>query len=461
MNVYKPCDIRGDAAEELSPALYRSWGRVLGEKLDPGACFVVGGDVRQSTPVFLAALIEGLCQAGMQVLDTGIVPTPMVYFARRFLRAHGCAVVTASHSPPPVNGLKWMVGDRPPRETEVQSLKEGSERGGVSARPPGSARKLDMVPEYDAWLRQTWHRETGAPSGRVVLDPGNGCWAGYCLPSLQQVFPGMGFIAIHDRRDGAFPDRDPDCARPAHLEALAEKVHREDADLGIAFDGDGDRVAFVDDEGQALTAEQATWVLLHSFGEALRDRHFVYDIKFADFVPETAGQLAALPVVQKSGHAFIRTLMIEKKALFGAEISGHYFYQTLEGGDDGLFTACRMINFLAEEKKSLSALRRACPPVWMTPDLRLRDTEKTLQDVMQRFQTAFSHCPQTSVDGIRVDFSDGWALLRKSVTEAAITCRFEGTTQSSLERIVGEVCARLGASGRRLYQLYETERRGS
>lgn len=461
MSVYKPCDIRGDAAEELSPELYRSWGRVLGERLDPGACFVVGGDVRRSTPVFLAALIEGLCQAGMQVVDTGIAPTPMVYFARRFLQAPGCAVVTASHSPPPVNGLKWMVGDWPPGETEVQTLKEGIERGSVSGRSAGSARKLDLVSEYGVWLRQTWHREAGAPSGRVVLDPGNGCWAGYCLPCLEQVFPGMEFTAIHDRRDGAFADRDPDCARPAHLEALAEEVRRDGADLGIAFDGDGDRVAFVDDEGQALTAEQATWILLHSFGDALRGRHFVYDIKFSNLVPETAGRLAALPVVQKSGHAFIRTRMIEKKALFGAEISGHYFYQALEGGDDGLFTACRMIDFLAEEKKSLSALRRSCPPVWMTPDLRLRDAERTLQEVMQRFQTAFSHYPQTSVDGVRVDFSDGWVLFRKSVTEAAITCRFEGTTQSSLERIVREVCARIGESGRRLHQLYETERRGS
>ena len=440
MSIYKACDIRGNAETELGSDLYRSWGLALGSRLSAGECFVVGGDVRESTPPALAALINGLVEAGVQAVDLGILPTPLVYFAQRELQASACAMVTASHSPPDINGLKWLVRGQPPDEAEVQSLGQV----GASPRPGGMRRPLDIAPRYREWLRQAWAAGAGV-TGRVVVDPGQGCWAGRVAPYLREVLPLAQVTAIHDRADGRFPERSPDCARPEYLTALRNAVRSERADLGIAFDGDGDRVAFVDDEGGVLTAEEATQILLASFGAELKGRTFVHDIKFSDRVAETALELGAVPRAERSGHAFLRSRMLETGARFGAEISGHYFDADLAGGDDGLYTACRVICHLAATGQTLADLRRACRPVYMTPDVRLTLTmDRHRQDEMlERVTTVFAHYPQSTVDGIRVDFPRGWALVRKSVTEARLTLRFEGNSEEDLEEVVARFCHEL------------------
>jgi phosphomannomutase/phosphoglucomutase len=245
------------------------------------------------------------------------------------------------------------------------------------------------------------------------------------------------FLAIHDTQDGTFSERNPDCARPEYLEVLSEAVRREGAQLGVAFDGDGDRVAFVDGEGRVSTAEQTTWVLLRSFFGELEGRALVHDIKFSDLVSRTAKELGAHPLAERSGHAYLRMRMIASAALFGAEISGHYFYDALCGGDDGLFTACRMIAYLGRSGESLAALRRSCPVVYLTPEIRAtaRDRDATLGEIRE----AYRGHPQTTVDGIRVDFPQGWVLVRSSVTEdRSLTLRFEGHTAKDLARIVGD-----------------------
>jgi len=462
VTVYKPCDIRGDAAKELTPALYRSWGRCLGRRLAPGTPFLVGGDVRESTPGFVEALIEGLRQAGMAVVDLGIVPTPMIHFAKRQGYGPACAIVTASHNPPQINGLKWMVGDLPPTEDDVQRLKTDAETDSRphDRAPAGSRRGLDVSSEYQQWLTSVWQDESLPVTCRVVLDPGNGCWAGRARAYLMRVFPEARFSPIHDRPDGRFPERDPDCARPQQLARLSQAVSKAQADLGIAFDGDGDRVAFVDNQATPLTAEEATWVLLNSFSSGLKDEAFVYDIKFSDRMAEAVRSEGGRALAERSGHAFIRTRMIRSRALFGAEISGHYFYRELAGGDDGLFTACRMITCLARCGKTLASLRKACPPIFMTPDLRLAVEGGDQQKVIERVRLVFQEYPQSSVDGVRVEFPQGWALIRSSVTEAGLTCRFEGDSPEGLHQVVKDFCARMPALGAELYERYERAMKG-
>ena len=456
MSIYKPCDIRGDCSE-LSPNLYRQWGYALGLRLSPGSSFVAGGDVRTSTPAFLDALTNGFCRAGMCVVNLGILPTPMVYFAARRLNALGCAIVTASHSPPSINGLKWMVDGFPPDEKEVQSLSEfpAEENEDGKQREGGAIEELDIEELYCEWLCQAWAKESASVNTRIILDPGNGAWCGRALRVLQKVFPNTRLLSIHDRADGTFPDRDPDSSSPAHLTALSDTVRREHADLGIAFDGDGDRVSFVDSDGQVLTAEETTWILLQTFGQELQESAFVHDIKFSDRIPEAAREQGAHPMPQRSGHAFIRTRMIESSGCFGAEISGHYFYGALNGGDDGLYTACRVITHLSKSCVALVDLRRACFPVYMTPDLRLAVELARQDQVLDGIREAFSDRPQITVDGVRVNFPDGWALVRKSVTESKLTFRFEGNSTQSLDRIVRAYCSRLPELGHDLYAQYE------
>jgi phosphomannomutase/phosphoglucomutase len=458
LSIYKPCDVRGKTTE-LAPELYRSWGLTLGHQLAPHSKFVVGGDVRRSTPPFLAALSDGLCRAGVDVVDLGLLPTPMIYYAKRRLRAEGCAIVTASHNPASVNGLKWMLGDEPATEVQVRLLEREAESPRPAPNPPDrprtEPRTLDVTLDYIAWLQDTWltSREV---QRRVVLDPAHGCWAARARRYLQAVFPRCLVAAIHDTPEPEFGGRRPDCSRPELLHGLSDAVYRERADLGIAFDGDGDRVAFVDNEGTPLTAEEATWVLLQSLGPEIAGQRFVYDLKFSDRIAEIAKGLGAEPVVERSGHTFIRTRMLKIGALFGAEVSGHYFFRSLGAGDDGLFTACQLVAHLARCKVSLAELRRMCPPVHMTPDLRVPIAPDRRDAAIAEVRSAWSQYPQVTIDGVRVSFPHGWALVRGSVTEPALTFRFEASSTSRLFDVVHSFCEPLGDLGDQVWEAYET-----
>jgi phosphomannomutase len=456
LSVYKPCDIRGLANGELTPELYRAWGRALGLQVAPGDKFVIGGDTRCSTPQFLAALAEGLAQTGVDVVDLGILPTPMIHHARRRLTAAACAIVTASHNAAELNGLKWLIGRHPPREEEVARLERDVETPPPIPpnRTPSQPRSLDISFDYVAWLQEAWVEWQQADC-RVVLDPMYGADVYRARRYLQAVFPRSLFSAIHDAPDPAFGGHRPDCSHLEYLEDLSSAVDRQRAHLGIALDGDGDRVAFVDNEGVPLTAEEAAWVLLHSFGADLAGQRFIYDGKFSTRVPEAARQLGADALIERSGHAFIRNRMLETGALFGAEISGHYFYRLLDGGDDGLYTACRMIGYLTRSGKPLSQLRRECPPIFMTPELRLPVTPEQAATAMEQVRAAWLAYPQTTLDGIRVEFPDGWALMRNSVTESSMTFRFESTDWSRLHKLVWDFCDSLPELGDSLWVRYE------
>jgi len=456
LSIYKPCDIRGQVQSELRPELYRSWGLTLGRQLEPKAKFLVGGDIRGSTPEFLAALVDGLCQAGLDVVELGLLPTPMIYYAKRRLRASGCAIVTASHNPASVNGLKWMLGDQPATGEQVRLLQREADTPNAKAsdRDHTTPRKLNVSFDYVAWLQEIWVKSREVRR-RVVLDPGHGCWAARARRYLQAIFPQCLVSAVHDTPDAQFGGRIPDCSRPGLLDGLSDAVYHERAHLGIAFDGDGDRVAFVDDEGTPLTAEEATWVLLQSLAPELQGHPFVYDVKFSDRIPEAAGALGAEPLVERSGHTFIRTRMLQTGAMFGAEISGHYFFRALAGGDDGLFAACQMIAHLARCKVTLAELRRLCPPVFMTPDLRVPVEPDRRDRVIRQVRSAWSEYPQMTIDGVRVSFPDGWALVRGSVTESALTFRFEAADWSKLPEVVHRFCDPLGDLGRQLRVAYE------
>ena len=453
MSIYKPCDIRGNATAELSPELYRNWGRHLGREVAGKGPFVVGGDVRDSTPKFLEALAAGLIEANAQVISLGQLPTPMVYFAKRHFQAAGCAIVTASHNPAQINGLKWMLGDRPPTEQDVQELEQPTEPP-ADRKPDVLPEVQDIGPDYVEWLKSAWTSTATTGRLRVVVDPMFGCWAGRGVPCLKAVFPGVEFSAVRDTAEEDFGGGSPDCSRVGHLEPLQQAVRREKADLGMAFDGDGDRVALVDNQGTPFSPEQATWALLQSFGRELAGERFVYDLKFSDRVPEAARALGAEPVAERSGHAFIRTRMLETGAKFGAEVSGHYFFGELDGGDDGLYAGGRMIELLARSGRSASELRQACPKVCMTPDLRLQVDLPGRQAIIDRVKEAWAKHPQVTIDGVRVEFPEGWALVRSSVTEPALTFRFEALDRESLDRLIRRYCDVLGKQGDELWQRY-------
>jgi phosphomannomutase len=413
-----------------------------------GSTFITGGDVRLTTPQFLEALIEGLSENGVNVIHPGVVPTPMVYFAKRFFQADGCAMVTASHSPPDYNGLKWMIGEYPPGEEEVQALRRFAqeENHQASGNGRGTLQAMDILLEYRRWLVERFRRSGKRVDLSIIVDPGNGCWAGLAANLLKEIFPACRVESIHDRPDGRFQERNPDSAKPEYLTRLAQVVKDRKADVGIAFDGDGDRVSFMDSEGVCLSAEQTAWILLHGFG-GFENEKFVYDLKSSSRLAEAVESLGGQALAERSGHAFIRTRMIRENALFGAEISGHFFYRELHGGDDGLFTACFMLGHLAQSGQSLSGWRKKVPPIFMTPDLRVPATSDQQEAILLQVKELFSDLPQSYLDGVRIDFPEGWVLVRKSVTAPELTFRFEGHSREDLHAIIARFHAQLPSLG--------------
>ncbi|MGO8745585.1 MAG: hypothetical protein ACLQNE_06310 [Thermoguttaceae bacterium] len=457
MSIYRDCDICGGAEKELTPEMFRAWGTALGAMLEPGAKFVMGGDVRTSTPGFLAALGDGLCRTGMDLVDLGVLPTPMIRYAKRRLGAGGCAMVTASHGEAGLNGLQWMLGDRPPTSKEVRRLKnaaEGKRPSAAGKRLPTERRSVDVTYDYVAWLQETW-LDTPPIFRPAVLDPMHGAWACRARRYLQAVFPHSFFSSIHDTPDGALGGIAPDCARGDLLHDLSLAVEYQRAYVGVALDGDGDRVAFVDDEGSLLTAEETVWIFLQSFALELPGQKIVVDVRFSDRILEAIRQLGGEPMIERSGHAAVFGRMLESAALLGIESNGHYFFRDLAGGDDGLYAACRLISFLIRSGEKLSDLRRSCPEVFITPDLRVGVKPHARSAILQKVRDVFAAFPQTEIDGVRVQFPEGWALVRALATEPAVVFRFEACDWSALAALISRVSDALPEIGDTLWARYD------
>jgi len=455
VGIYKQCDICGDASTELNADLYRRWGLALGLKLKPHAKFVVGGDNRSSTPEFLKALMDGLCQAGLDVVNVGQLPTPMIYHARHRLRADGCAVVTASHNPANINGLKWMIGNRPPMPDDVQVLKTAAEKSPPKKlkRTRTQARQLDVSFDYVANLQETWVDAMGTHQ-HIVLDPMHGCWAGKARRYLHAVFPQCLISSINDTPDPTFADLAPNCAHTHQLHDLCDAVYRERAHLGIAFDGDGDQITLIDNHGVVLTAEETAWLLMETFGRAMRKERFVYDQTFSDHVFQRAKQLGAEAIIEQSVHTIIHNRMIATNALLGVEADGHYFYRALEGGDDGLYTACRIIAFLARTDKSLAQWRSKCPAMYITPILNVGTSIDSQPRIMEKIRQAWSSFPQRDFDGVRIDTPGGWILVRSSNSEPYLSFHFESLDWSALSHLVLRFCESIPDLGEELWDSY-------
>jgi phosphomannomutase / phosphoglucomutase len=320
--------------------------------------------------------------------------------------------------------------------------------------PGVEPRALDVSFDYVAWLQEVW-LDTPPLARPIVLDTMHGAWSCRARRYLQAIFPRTLFSAIHDTPSAAHGGHRSDRSPPDHLEDLAEAVYHRRACLGIALGGDGDRVAFVDGEGNTLSAEEATWVLLQSLGPGLPGERFVYDLKFSDRIPEAARRLGAEPVVERSGHASVRGRMQQTEARFGAETTGHYYFRDLAGGDDGLFAACWLISYLARSPgKSLAELRRDCPSVFMTPDLRVPLETAKHPAVIERVRRKWRKYPQSEIEGVRVDFPDGWALVRGSAAEPALTFRFESSGWEGLGKLVRRFCGGLAEVGESLEAMY-------
>jgi len=422
MSIFKACDIRGAYPTELDEPLYADLGRAIGTALreaTPTPHVVVAGDVRRSTPALRAALIGGLVATGCRVADIGIAPTPLAYFAARRLRPDGLAIVTASHNPAGDNGLKLMLGHMPITIEQMARVQRTlADRRFATGN--GSVATASLETEYVEWLCSTAQPGRGM---RLVLDCGNGTFSALAPRVLRRL--GYDVVELFCTPDGTFPNRPPNPSIAENLEELRRTVPQAGALLGVALDGDGDRVAVADDTGRILTGDQA--IMLLAQDTAGPGDRVVLDLKCSKAVLDVVAARGATPLLERSGHTFIKTRMIAERARFGGEISGHFFYRELDGGDDGLYSILRIAELAQRGDGPLSARVDALPRYAITPDIRV---PHPAPDGPQRIeQLAAAATGQVlRLDGVRVAYPDGWALARCSVTEPLLTFRFESYT---------------------------------
>ncbi|RBM05412.1 phosphoglucomutase/phosphomannomutase PgmG [Novacetimonas cocois] len=441
-------DIRGIVGKTLTTDDAHAIGRTLGSIIarNGGSTLVVGYDGRLSSPDLEAAVVKGARTSGMDVIRMGRGPTPMLYFASMMLKADGAIMVTGSHNPPDHNGFKMMLANRPFFGGQIRELGHLAETGDVVAEATGSVRTIDIAPRYVERLVQDW--DGGERQLRVVWDNGHGA-AGEALSLLVRKLPGA-HIVLNGEIDGHFPAHHPDPTIIQNLQQLIAAVKENNADLGIAFDGDADRIGVVDNTGQVLWADQLLAVLAR---DVLRDHAgatVIADVKASQVLFDAVDQAGGRSVMWGSGHSLIKAKMAETGAVLAGEMSGHIFFaDRWYGFDDALYAAVRLLGIVARLSGPLSNVRRALPHMFSTPELRFdcADTRKfdVIAEVAKRLRESGARV--SLIDGVRVTTDDGWWLLRASNTQAMLVARIESGTRTGLSRLQAELTAQLVKSG--------------
>ncbi|MCX7704963.1 MAG: phosphomannomutase/phosphoglucomutase [bacterium] len=427
MSIFKACDIRGKYEEELTENIALRVGRAIGT-LYRNKDFVVGGDLRPSTQKLKTSVINGLIFSGCNVIDIGIVPTPVFYFAIQHLGLECGIQITGSHNPPSDNGMKIVPGKYPITPEQIKEIKKLVESERFS-QGKGKIFIKEVIPAYKDYIKNFFKKG----NLKIAVDAGNGCWWKIAPEVLSEL--GFNVVKLFCEPDGTFPNRSPNPAIYENIKDLQKKVVEANADFGVAYDGDGDRAIFVDEKGNVVPTDVAIVIFVRDILLERKKMIVVYDIKCSQIVSEEIKKLDGIPIMEKSGHAFIKKRFLETDAAFAGEISGHYFFKEIKG-DDGLFATLKMAQII-QKKGKLSQQTESIKKYPVTPDIRIpvRNSEEILQKIIKHYPSDMI----STLDGVRIQFENGWALIRKSVTEPVITMRFEGKTQELLEKIKNEI----------------------
>jgi phosphomannomutase len=446
--VLREYDIRGIVGRTLHEADAFAIGRAFGTIVarNGGSRVAAGYDGRLTSPSLEAALVKGLRASGMEVLRIGRGPTPMLYYAATSLATDGAIMVTGSHNPPDYNGFKMMMGRKPFYGAQIQSIGTIAETGDVVAESDGSEQSVSIADEYVARLAGDW--DGGDRALKVVWDNGNGA-AGDVLAKLVQQLPGEHTVLFGDI-DGRFPAHHPDPTVPANLVDLIAEVKARKADIGIAFDGDADRIGLVDDTGEILFGDQLLVVLARDVLQTHPGATIIADVKASQVLFDEVAKAGGVPLMWKTGHSLIKTKMAETGSPLAGEMSGHIFFaDRWYGFDDALYAAVRTLGIVARMDGTLSAVRQALPHVINTPEIRFDCDDRrkfgVIQEVAARLAAEGANVSDT--DGVRVQTPDGWWLLRASNTQAVLVARCEASSPEGLDRLKAALAAQLIASG--------------
>jgi len=434
-------DIRGLAGRDIDRAGAYALGRsyAAAAKAANLARIGVGRDGRLSSASLEQALVWGLMDGGLRVERVGLGPTPMLGFAVRELRLDGAIMVTASHNPPAENGFKITMGRERVHGERLRALVETS----PAASTCGSAWRVDVLESY---VEELARAAIGMAELKVVWDCGNGA-TGPAVERLVQRLPGRN-VLLNTGVDGRFPAHHPDPAVAENLGQLAEAVITGRCDIGLAFDGDGDRLGVVDGQGRILWADQLLLLLARDLLAERPGAAVVADVKCSKVLFDGVAQAGGRPALSPSGYVLVREAMLREQALLAGELSGHIFFAEEWGGvDDALYAAVRTLLALSRLPGGLAAFRDGLPPSFATPEIRLACPERRKAEVVAEVAQRIAGASFDPVLGLRVERPEGWWLLRASGTEPKLTCRCEAVHPDGLERLRAELKAQLALSG--------------
>jgi len=398
----------------------------------------VGRDGRLSGPALVDALIDGLVATGVEVIDIGAVTTPMLYFAAHTLCTSGIQV-TGSHNPKDYNGFKMVLAGRAIYGDEIQGLRKTMEDGSATLAPGGSVRKVDVT---DAYVQRIVGGIKLARPMKIVVDSGNGI-AGATAPAIFRAI-GCDVVELFSEVDGNFPNHHPDPSKPDNLRDLMAELAKGQAELGLAFDGDGDRLGIVTKDGQNIFPDRQMQLFAQDVLSRVPGGTIVYDVKCSQRLAPAIEAAGGTPMIYKTGHSLIKAKMKEIDSPLGGEMSGHIFFkERWYGFDDGTYAGCRLLEILSKHPDA-NAVLNALPTSFSTPELNVACAEGEPHALVARLvQNARFDAPAqvSTIDGLRVDWPDGFGLIRASNTTPVLVLRFEGQTEAALQRIETEMLA--------------------
>ena len=440
--IFRTYDIRGVVGRTLTRELAREIGRALGSvgRERGASTFAVCRDGRLSGPELSFSLMEGLTAAGADVIDIGMAPTPLAYFAAHHLGCGSCVAVSGSHNPPDYNGLKMVVGGDALYGEAIQDLRKRIEKQEFSS----GKGKRDRADVLDAYVERVAGDVKLARAFHVAIDCGNGV-AGMLAPRLYRRL-GCEVTELFCEVDGRFPNHHPDPARPENLQELIKTLKSGKAELGLAFDGDGDRLGVVTKDGEIIFPDRQLMLLAKDVLSRNPGAQIIYDVKSTRLLAPWIERHGGRPLIWKTGHSLIKAKLKETGAPLAGEMSGHTFFkERWYGFDDALYGGARLLEILSREKNASEVLK-ALPNLPSTPELHWALEEGEPHALVARLQAArpFPGAERViTIDGVRVEYADGFGLARASNTTPVIVLRFEADTNAALERIKREFRAAL------------------
>jgi len=442
--IFREYDIRGKVSDDFPPEVVENLGKAFGTFISRsgGQEIALSGDVRLTTPSLIESFKTGVLSTGVDVINIGILPTPANYYSMFKLDVAGAVQITGSHNPPEFNGFKMSRNKKSVFGDSIQDLRSIIEKEDYETGE-GDEAPYKIINDYRKMISEKISIERPL---RVVMDCGNAA-AAICAPDIFKKF-NIELTELYCDVDGAFPNHHPDPTVKENLTDLIKLMKTGNYDVGIAFDGDADRVGVVDETGEVIWADQLMALFLPELVNP--GDEILYDVKCSKALEEEIIKYQGKPVMWKTGHSLVKQKMVELNCKFGGEMSGHIFFaDDYYGYDDAIYVAARLLQTLSRSKKTLSELRSELPKYFSTPEIRLEansDEEKfMISKKAVDYFTANFDC--STVDGVRINFEDGWGLVRASNTQPVIVCRFEATSEERMQQIKKLITDKLNEMG--------------